>query len=87
MNRSANFLATASIALTACNSTTSQNFEQPNSKSKASRTNQIDAVYSVAPSNAPSGAVIDNFARNFLNTLQVRSIAERREHCGYFLQT
>ena len=39
---------------------------------------------SVAPPNAPSGAVPDQFAVNFLNSIQARSIAEAREYCGYF---
>ncbi|AGI68409.1 hypothetical protein OAN307_c28410 [Octadecabacter antarcticus 307] len=78
------FLAAASIALAACDAPTSQTFVQPNPKGATSQTSQINAGFSVAPANAPSGPVIDNFARNFLNTLQVRSIAERREHCGYF---
>lgn len=40
-------------------------------------------VTPVAPANAPSGPVVDNFARSFLNTIQPRSIAEEREYCGY----
>ncbi|MEL6960661.1 MAG: DUF4329 domain-containing protein [Pseudomonadota bacterium] len=39
---------------------------------------------SVAPPNAPSGPVPDQFAINFLNSIQARSIAEEREYCGYF---
>ncbi len=38
---------------------------------------------SVAPPNAPSGAVVDQFAVSFLNSIQTRSIRERREYCGY----
>jgi hypothetical protein len=77
-------LAAASIALTACDAPTSQTFVQPNPKCATSQSSQMNAGFSVAPANAPSGPLVDNFARNFLNTLQVRSIAERREHCGYF---
>jgi hypothetical protein len=77
-------LAAASIALTACDAPTSQTFVQPNPKGATSQSSQMNAGFSVAPANAPSGPLVDNFARNFLNTLQVRSIAERREHCGYF---
>jgi hypothetical protein len=77
-------LAAASIALAACDAPTSQTFVQPNPKGAIGQTSQSNAGFSVAPPNAPSGPVIDNFARNFLDTLQVRSIAERREHCGYF---
>ncbi|WP_187293155.1 DUF4329 domain-containing protein [Octadecabacter arcticus] len=77
-------LAAASIALTTCDAPTSQTFVQPNPKGATSQSSQMNAGFSVAPANAPSGPLVDNFARNFLNTLQVRSIAERREHCGYF---
>lgn len=41
-------------------------------------------AFSVAPPNAPSGPAVDAFARNFLDGIQARSIAERREYCGYF---
>lgn len=41
-------------------------------------------VNSVAPPNAPSGPVVDNFARAFLNSIQAQSIAEDVEYCGYF---
>lgn len=39
---------------------------------------------SVAPLQVPSDAAANQFAVSFLNTIQARSIAERREYCGYF---
>ncbi len=77
-------LAAASLALTACDAPTSQTFVQPNPKGSVNQPRQINAGFSVAPANAPSGPSVDNFARNFLNDLQVPSIAHRREYCGYF---
>ncbi len=41
---------------------------------------------SVAPPAPPSAAEADAFARQFLNSIQARSIRERRELCGYFIQ-
>lgn len=41
--------------------------------------------HSVAPQNAPSAQQADQFARQFLNTIQARSFAGRREYCGYFI--
>ncbi len=41
-------------------------------------------AYSVAPPNAPSGQVVDSFARAFLDSIQAQSIAENVEYCGYF---
>lgn len=49
-----------------------------------SRAGNYDTSYSVAPANAPSGAAVDQFAIAFLDSLQARSIAERREYCGHF---
>ncbi|WP_368183708.1 DUF4329 domain-containing protein [Aestuariibius sp. HNIBRBA575] len=40
---------------------------------------------SVAPHNAPPTRVADQFAVNFLNSLQARSFAERREYCGFLI--
>ena len=34
---------------------------------------------------APSTAAANQFAVNFLNSIQARSIAERREYCGFFV--
>lgn len=67
----------AAMALAACDAPAprSQTFVQPNQPQQAS--------FSVAPRNAPSGPVVDNFAVNFLNSIQAQSIAERREYCGY----
>lgn len=42
------------------------------------------ATVSVAPTGAPSGPVVDAFARDFLNTIQAQSFQFRREYCGYF---
>lgn len=41
-------------------------------------------VVSVQP--APEQAVVDNFARAFLDSIQAQSIADRREYCGYFFR-
>lgn len=42
-----------------------------------------DAGFSVMPQNAPSGAVVDQFAVSLLDGLQNASILEGREYCGY----
>jgi len=39
--------------------------------------------FSVVAPNAPSGPVVDRFARDFLNTIQAASIRDRAEYCGY----
>lgn len=72
MFRLTGLIAAAAITLAGCAAPTGQTFKQPNSQG-----------FSVAPLNAPSGAVVDTFARTFLNDLNVRSIREGREHCGY----
>jgi len=68
-------LTAATLGLAACDAPNGQSSFQPR---------QINAGFSVAPPNAPSGPVIDNFAVSFLNGIQARSFAERREYCGYF---
>ena len=40
--------------------------------------------FTVAPTNAPQGAAVDNFARAFLDNIQAASIQDRVEYCGYF---
>ncbi len=77
-------LFAAALALTACDVPTGQTFTQPTIRGASAQPRQINAGFTVAPPNAPSGPVVDNFARNFLNNVQPLSIAQRREHCGYF---
>ena len=43
----------------------------------------VSGGFSVVAPNAPSGPVVDQFARNFLNTIQAASIRDRAEYCGY----
>ncbi len=75
--------AAATISLSACDAPTSQTtFVRPASGEMVQKPGSVG--YSVAPLNAPSGPAVDDFARNFLNGIQARSIAERREYCGYF---
>lgn len=73
-------LTAAVFALTACDVPQSQ----VSPKGESSQPRPINTVYSVAPPNVPSGPLVDNFARSFLNNIQARSITERREYCGYF---
>lgn len=80
MFRTTALFATAALALAACD----ESNLQTNPKGPNAQPRQINAGFSVAPPNAPSGLSVDNFARNFLNNVQVRSISERREYCGYF---
>ena len=75
----------ATFGLAACDApNVSQTFVQPNPKSPGVVSVRTNAGFTVAPPNAPSGPVIDQFAVSFLNTIQARSIRERREYCGYF---
>ena len=85
------FVASAMLALAACDAPrSSTTFVQPSPsgtplQSAGVRVQpQLGGGFSVAPPNAPSGPAVDQFARSFLNGLQARSIAERREYCGYF---
>ncbi|MCW1950397.1 MAG: DUF4329 domain-containing protein [Octadecabacter sp.] len=73
-------LTAAAFALTACGVPQSQ----INPKGGMSQPRPINTGFTVAPSNVPSGPLVDTFAVNFLNSIQARSIAERREYCGYF---
>ena len=74
----------ATLGLAACETApTGQIFVQPNPKGTAVQPVRINEGFTVAPPNAPSGPVVDAFARNFLDTIQARSIRERREYCGY----
>lgn len=61
----------------------SQTYVQPTPKGTAQQPIRQNPGFSVAPPNAPSGPVVDNFAVSFLDTVQARSIRERREYCGY----
>lgn len=86
MIRSLVFALGGLIALAACDAPQEQVYLQPASSGPVAVARTANAGFSVAPPNAPSGPVVDNFARNFLNAIQPRSIAERREYCGYFYQ-
>ena len=66
-------IAAAAMTLAACDVPTQQGGGR-----------QENVGFSVAPMNAPSGSAVDQFAINFMNTLQARSFANRREYCGYF---
>lgn len=78
----------ASFSLAACDApNVSQTFVQPNPNSSRVVAVRTNAGFTVAPPNAPSGPVIDQFAVSFLNSIQARSIRERREYCGYFVLT
>ena len=45
------------------------------------------AIGSVQPAPvSPDQAEVDAFARRFLDSIQARSIADRREYCGYFFR-
>lgn len=35
---------------------------------------------------APQQTAVDTFAKNFLDSIQAQSIADRREYCGYFFR-
>ncbi|MBT8411952.1 MAG: DUF4329 domain-containing protein [Octadecabacter sp.] len=94
MIRSVVFVVTGLIALSACDVPQQQIIPQPavqtaskpGSAALLANPANVNAGFSVAPPNAPSGAIVDTFARNFLNSIQPRSIGERREYCGYFYQ-
>lgn len=74
---------TCTITLAACAvAPVSENGNRASPKQELDSTPTV-STYTVAPPNAPSGAVVDTFARNFLNTLQPLSIRERTEYCGY----
>ena len=77
-------LAAVSLSVSGCDAPVNPTFVQPNPKGTSTQPRQINAGFTVAPPNAPSGAAVDNFARSFLNNIQARSFAERREYCGYF---
>jgi len=72
-------MTAATLALTACGVPQSQ----VSPKGEVSQPRQHNTGFTVAPSNAPSGPQVDNFARGFLDSIQAQSIAERREYCGY----
>ncbi|AKS46236.1 protein of unknown function [Octadecabacter temperatus] len=72
-------MTAATFALTACGVPQSQ----VSPKGEVSQPRLYNTGFTVAPSNAPSGPVVDNFARGFLDSIQAQSIAERREYCGY----
>lgn len=75
----------ATFGLAACDVPSStQTFSQSNPKGLVVAPRGENVGFTVAPPNAPSGAAVDNFARAFLDGLQARSFAERREFCGYF---
>jgi len=74
MNRLTTLLAATTFALAGC--------DVPQGSNSPIRVNE---GFSVVAPGAPSGAVVDRFAINFLNTLQPRSIRERREYCGYII--
>ncbi|SMX31584.1 DUF4329 domain-containing protein [Octadecabacter ascidiaceicola] len=80
MMRLTALLTIATVALSACGVPQ----VQVSPKGESSLPQQYNTGYSIAPPNAPSGPVVDNFARSFLDSIQARSIAERREYCGYF---
>ena len=90
MIRSVVFAVTGLFALAACDVPQQQVFAQPVAQSGTAvlvaNPRAANAGFTVAPPNAPSGAIVDGFARNFLNSIQARSIRERREYCGYFYQ-
>lgn len=78
MIRIAPLLTAAALSLTACAQT------YVPAPPVGGTLQQQTAVFSVAPPNAPSGPVVDTFARNFLDSIQASSIADRAEYCGYF---
>ncbi|SLN12180.1 DUF4329 domain-containing protein [Pseudooctadecabacter jejudonensis] len=70
----------AALFLTACGAPTAGVPTMP----KAGVQAQPAATgFSVVAPNAPSGPVVDNFARRFLNSIQAQSIRDRSEYCGY----
>ncbi|HCP82486.1 MAG TPA: hypothetical protein DIT67_13275 [Octadecabacter sp.] len=80
MMRLTALLTAAAFALSACDVPQGQ----MSPKGEFSTPEQYSTGFSVAPQNVPSGPVVDNFARSFLDGIQARSITERREYCGYF---
>lgn len=73
----------ALCALAGCDAPANQTFMQP-ALGVTTFARPGTPGFSVAPANAPSGPVVDAFARDFLDTIQPISFAERREFCGYF---
>lgn len=88
MIRSFVFAVTGLMAVAACDVPPQQVFIQPAVQTGpgglAANPRNVNVGFTVAPPNAPSGPVVDGFARNFLSSIQTRSIRERREYCGYF---
>lgn len=76
--------AAASIALAGCDAPSGQSSAPSGGKGSSFAPRQENVGFTVAPPNAPSGPAVDAFARDYLNTLQARSFAGRREYCGYF---
>ncbi len=70
----------SAAALAACDS---PQVGQTSTQISASGQRPGSPGFSVAPPNAPSGPVINNFAISVLNGIQGRSISENREYCGY----
>lgn len=79
MIRLSPLLAAAAFALSGCGQT-----YVPASTATSDTFQQQAAVFSVAPPDAPTGPAVDAFARNFLDSIQAPSIADRAEYCGYF---
>lgn len=80
MMRLTSYLTAAAFALSACS--VPQSYVNP--KSGMSQPVRVNTGFTVAPPNVPSGPLVDNFARSFLDSIQAQSISERREYCGYF---
>lgn len=82
MIRAISYLAASAIGLAAC-------APQGGGHSNQDSANGLrpgDAGFSVVAQGAPTGPVVDRFAAGVLNGIQARSIAERREYCGYIWQ-
>lgn len=72
-------LSVAAAILCGCDAQVGQN----SSQSSPSGMRPGDAGFTVVALGAPSGTVVNTFAMQVLNDIQPRSIAERREYCGY----
>lgn len=81
MIRSLVFALASLVALSACDAPPPPDYGVKSSALTPAITSE---GFSVAPPNAPRGPVVDAFARTFLDSIQPRSIRERREYCGYF---
>lgn len=87
MHKCALMVFLALTTLTACGASQQQIPTKPTVQTggqTSAQTSVQTTGFSVAPADAPSGPVVDMFARNFLNSIQTQSINGRREYCGYF---